>query len=450
MPGVREAAPARFGVWSGTALVVGHTVGVGVFLTPATLIDALRSPYLILGVWLACAALVFSGALAFGELAARFPRAGGPYVYIREAWGEQPAFLYGWQCLLVMDPGVSAALAAGLSDYIVAAWPGVGNGRTLSVLMIWVLALANMGGLRLSARVLSALTAVKVLALATVVALAFSSSAGSLARLAEPDGLPGMPRLDAVALALISAFFAFGGFWEASRMAGEARQANRTLARSLAAGVATITAIYVVTTLAFLYLVPPGVSADAAEFTRRAGLAMAGSAGPRLLAAVVLVSVMASLAALLVMAPRLYVAMSRDGSLPRRLAPPDTRSDNSRAGTVILAGLATLYATVGSFQQIVAFFFCTALAFVALAVAGLFVLRGRARSPVPADVACPGYPLTPASFVVLVLAVLLMVAVARPLQAFAGAGIVLLGIPVYRALKARGALARPIPQGAKS
>ena len=94
--------PPTLGLWSATALVIGHTIAVGIFLTPAELIGAVASPALTLGLWLGCGVLVLAGALTFGELASRYPRAGGPYIYLREAWGERIAFLYGWQSLLVM------------------------------------------------------------------------------------------------------------------------------------------------------------------------------------------------------------------------------------------------------------------------------------------------------------------------------------------------------------
>src|SRR5215218_10317360 len=102
------AGAQRLGLSGATALVVGHTIAVGIFLTPAELIGSLASPALTIGLWLVCGALVLAGALTFGELASRFPMAGGPYVYLREGWGEQAAFLYGWQSLLVMDPGGTA------------------------------------------------------------------------------------------------------------------------------------------------------------------------------------------------------------------------------------------------------------------------------------------------------------------------------------------------------
>ena len=132
-------------LWPATALVVGHTIGVGVFLTPAETIGALASPALTLGLWIAGGALVFAGALTFGELAARRPESGGLYVYLREAWGERAAFLYGWQCLLVLDPGVTAGLATGLARYVVAVFPqAAAHERGIALASVWILAAAPM------------------------------------------------------------------------------------------------------------------------------------------------------------------------------------------------------------------------------------------------------------------------------------------------------------------
>src|SRR5262249_23137043 len=124
----------ELGFWSATALVVGHTIGVGIFLTPSQLIGALASPGWTVLLWLVCGALVLAGALTFGELASRYPEAGGLYVYLRAAWGSRVAFLYGWQSVLIMDPGVTAALAIGLAPYVVAVWPAAaGRERWLAL-----------------------------------------------------------------------------------------------------------------------------------------------------------------------------------------------------------------------------------------------------------------------------------------------------------------------------
>ena len=415
---------------------MGHTIAVGIFLTPAELIGALASPALTLGLWIGCGALVLAGAFTFGELASRYPWAGGPYVYLREAWGERVAFLYGWQSMLVMDPGVTAALATGLSEYMVLLWPGVaGAERGVAIAAIWILAAVSAAGFTLSTRTLGAITAVKLLAFVAVVIAAFVSGGGSWSHF-EPfmtRQATGVPIAEALALGLVAVFFSFGGFWEASRIAGDVREPSRTLPAALAIGVTIVTLVYVATTVALMYLVPGQASTSAAEFARLAGERMLGPSGPGILAAIVVVSVLASTLALLIMAPRLYVAMTRDGLFPARLAFVNPGTQSPTRATVLLAVLATMYVFVGTFQQIVAYFICTALAFIALAAASL--VRIRRREPNRAAFSAPGYPVTTVLFVLLVLSVVILVAVNRPLQAGAGFVIVLLGVPAHRILK---------------
>jgi basic amino acid/polyamine antiporter, APA family len=439
----------RLGLWSATALVVGHTIAVGIFLTPAELIGALASPALTIGLWIVCGALVLAGALTFGELAARYPLAGGPYIYLREGWGERIAFLYGWQSLLVMDPGITAALAAGLSQYVIVLWPRAAGGeRWVAIGVIWGLALLAMGGLKLSVRVLGVLTALKLLALAGVVLLALAGGTGSWSHFAPFVGtrIGAPPLIEAVAIALIAAFFSFGGFWEASRVASEIDDPGRTLPRALALGVACVTVVYVVTTGAFIYLVPPDAVTSAPEFARRAGEAMLGGAGVPVFASIVVLSVTVSMMALLVMAPRLYVAMSDDGLFPRGLALVRHRTGAPARSTALMALLASMFALVGTLQEIVAFFICTALGFIALAAAALFVVRRRSPAAIVFHV--PGYPVTPLLFVVLLVGVVVLIAMNRPFQAFAGFAIVLLGVPAHWLLASRGGLTKHVSRNA--
>jgi APA family basic amino acid/polyamine antiporter len=431
-----ERSRRSFGFWSTTALVAGHTIGVGIFLTPAQLIGALASPALTLGLWLVCGTLVLAGALTFGELASRYPQAGGLYVYLQKGWGAQIAFLYGWQSLLIMDPGLTAALAAGLAQYLVAVWPAAaGNERWLAIGAIWILALVNLAGVTLSARVFTAMTALKLLALAAVVLAAFAVGDGSWSHFVPFFGTEGDLRSvgEAMSLGLIGVFFSFGGFWEASRVAGEVREPSRTLPFALAVGVVLVTVAYVVTTMAFMYLVPPSDVTSASDFARRAGEAMFGASGPVALASVVIISVAASLMALLMLAPRLYVAMGDDGLFVPALARVNSATGVPIRATFLLATLASLFVTMGTFDQIVAFFICTSLVFVAMAAAALFVVRARRSEAGAFQV--PGYPLMSAMFVLLVAGVVLIVGVNRPIQAIAGFALVLLGVPAYRKLK---------------
>jgi APA family basic amino acid/polyamine antiporter len=427
----------RLGLWSATALVIGHTIGVGIFLTPAELIGALRAPGVTLALWTICGAIVLAGALTFGELASRYPESGGLYVYLREAWGPRVAFLYGWQSLLIMDPGVTAALAAGAAQYVVAIWPGAaGSERMVAVVLLWAIAGLNMAGLRIGARTFGALTVIKLAALAGIVTLALTVNGGSWTHFAaDPAGRAGAPPLAAaIAIGLVGVFFSFGGFWEMSRIAGEVRDPQRTLPRALVLGVAIVTMIYVLTTVAFIVLVPPADATSAAAFARRAGEVMLGAAGPGVLAMIVLVSVVASAMAMIMVAPRLYEAMSVDGLFPAWFA---TRSAGTGApirSTIWLASLATVFVLLGTFDQIVAVFVCTTLVFVALAAGAVFRLRRTSDRP---PFLTPAYPVTPMLFIALLLVIVAMIAINRPWQAATGLAAVVIGVPAARRLTAR-------------
>ncbi|HTY41152.1 MAG TPA: amino acid permease [Thermoanaerobaculia bacterium] len=428
----------RIGLWSAAALVVGHTIGVGIFLTPAQLIGALASPALTLALWVVGGLLVLAGAWTYGELAARYPRSGGTYVYLREAFGERAGFLYGWQAMLVMDPGIVAALAVGLAQYAGVLWPAAaGHQRAVALAVIWALALVNMTGLRPSVLVQNLLTAFKLLALAAIVAVALVAGRGSWANL-EPfvARRPGAAPLPvALGLGFISVFYSFGGFWEASRVTGEVRDGARTLPRALALGVAIVTIAYVAVTAAFLYLVPIGAAPTAADLARLAGQAMLGPSGPAALSAVVVVSVLGSAMALVLMAPRVYVAMADDGLFPPALGATSPRTGAPVRATALLAVIASLLVLSGSFDQIVAFFLATALVFIGLAAAGLFA--ARRRSPAPASFAVPGFPATTVLFLLFLAAAVAAMALARPLQVLAGFALVLLGVPAQLVLAPR-------------
>jgi APA family basic amino acid/polyamine antiporter len=421
----------QLGVRAITMLVVGEVVAIGIFLTPAGMARSLGSPFWLLIVWLVMGAMALSGALCYGELAARRPEAGGGYVYLREAYGPAVAFLYGWKCLLVMDPGITAALAAGLASYVGYA-AGV-SGAWLKVIAIGtVLALAaiNIAGLRLGSRLMQWLTAFKLGALGLIAILALALRAGSMANfvpfVAQRAGSDPVPI--ALAAGLVGAFFAFGGWWEISKLAGEARDPARTVPRALAVGVAIITAIYIMTSAVFLYLVPLERVTSGETFAAQAGEALFGPAGGRVFAWIVIVAVLGSLLGLLMALPRVYYAMASDGVFFKAVAAIHPRFGTPARAIAIQATIASLYVALGTFNQIIGYFVFITVLFVAATVAGLF--RIRRRSP-DASYRTWGYPFTPIVFLVLSAVVLFLVAARSPLHAAFGVGIVAVGAPVY-------------------
>jgi len=421
--------PRHLGVAAVTALVIGEVIAIGIFLTPATMARTLGSPLWLLVVWMVMGVMALSGALCYGALAARFPQAGGGYVYLREAYGPLVAFLYGWKCMLVMDPGITAVLAAGLAGYLGYAFGLSGVAlKAMAIGPILVLAALSLVGIRFGGRVMQWLTAIKLGALALIAILALALGAGSwshfvpfVAQRAGSDPLPG-----ALAPALVGAFFAFGGWWEIAKLAGEARDPARTVPRALALGVAAVTVVYVLTSAVFLYLVPLERVTSDETFAAQAGEALFGPAGGRVFAGIVIVAVLGSLLALLMALPRVYYAMARDGVFFKPIAVLHPRFGTPARATAIQATLACVYVLLGTFQEILSYFIFVTVVFLALTVGGVFLLRRRGEL-----LRIPGYPLTPVLFLVLVALLLVLLAGHDPLQAALGVGIVTLGAPVY-------------------
>jgi APA family basic amino acid/polyamine antiporter len=446
---VGPAPPAhlerRLGPGTAVAFVVGEIIGVGIFLTPAEMAKALGSPFWVLMVWLAVGAAAFCGALCFGELCARWPEAGGGYVYLREAWGPGLAFLYGWKSLLVMDPGLTAALAAGLAQYLSYLVPLSAAGRiTVAVAVILSLALVNAGGLRAGARALGILTVLKLGLLSAIVVLGFASGRGQWSHFTPfVEARPGSaPLLAGLAAGIVAAFFSFGGFWDVAKLAGEVRDPARTLPRALALGVSLVTLVYILTSAVFIYLVPIESASSGAAFAAQAGEALFGPAGGRVFAAIVVVAVLGSLAAFLMAAPRVYYAMARDGLFLRSVAEVHPRFGTPVRAIAIQAGLACLLVCLGSFGEIVAYFVFVTVAFIALTVAGLY----RLPRPPAGAYRIPGYPVTPLAFLALLVTLLALLAAGRPKQAALGALAVAMGAPVYRYLVAPRRHALPIAE----
>ncbi len=429
----RGALTRQLGLGAVTALVIGEVIAVGIFLTPAGMARSLGSPFWLLVVWLVMGAMALAGALCYGELAARFPEAGGGYVYLREAYGPAVAFLYGWKCMLVMDPGITAALAVGLASYvgyIVAL--SAGAQKAVAVVTVLVLAAVNVIGVRLGSRLMQWFTALKLGALALIGVLALALRAGNwsnfvpfVAQRAGSDPLPG-----ALAPALVGAFFAFGGWWEISKLAGEAKDPARTVPRALTLGVAAVAAVYILTSAVFLYLVPLEHVTSGEAFAAQVGEVLFGSAGGRVFAGVVIVAVLGSLLALLMALPRVYYAMARDGVFFKTVATLHPQFGTPARAISIQATLASVLVLSGSFNQIVAYFIFVTVLFLALTVAGLFVVRRRSAATALVPLT-PGYPVTPLLFLTLVAVLLLLIAAHNPVQAALGLGIVGLGAPVY-------------------
>jgi APA family basic amino acid/polyamine antiporter len=412
--------------------VVGEVIAVGIFLTPASMAKDLASPFWILVVWLVMGAMAACGALCYGELAARFPEAGGGYAYLREAYGRPIAFLYGWMALLVMDPGLTAALAVGLASYVGYSLDLSRTGiKAVAIGTIVVLAGVNIYGVRLGAWLMRWLTILKLGLLLFLLLWGFGFQLGNWSNFTPfvARQTNSIPLVGALAGAMVAAFFSFGGWWDVTKLAGEVREPARTLPRALIYGVVVVTMVYILTGAVFFYLVPLNAVSSGETFAAQAGEVLFGKAGGQVFSLIVIVAVLGSLSALIMSAPRVYFAMARDGLFFPSAAVLHPRFETPARAIGVQTLLASILVLLGSFDEIIKYFIFVVVVFIALSVGALFILRRKQTSTAP--YLTPGYPVTPVVFLLLVGLLLFLLGSNSPSQSFKGVGVVALGIPVY-------------------
>ena len=430
---------------------MGEVIAVGIFLTPAGMAKQLGSPMWLLLVWLAMGAMALCGALCYGELAARYPEAGGGYVYLREAYGPALAFMYGWMAFLVMDPGLTAALAVGLATYagyIIHLTPT--GTKLLAIATIIAIALINIRGVRLGAWFVRVLMFLKLGLLAFVILWAVGFQLGDWSNFTPfITRHPNSPSLiGALAGGLVGAFFSFAGWWDLGKLAGEVKDPARTLPKALTLGVVTVTVVYILTSLVFVYLVPLEHVTSGETFAAQAGEVLFGRAGGTVFSLIVVVAVLGSLAAVVMSAPRVYFAMARDGLFIPQVAAIHPRFETPAFAIALQATLASVLVLAGTFNDIISYFVFVVIVFVALTIVALFKLR-RGTQP-EAGYLTPGYPVTPIVFLVLVTLLLVLLAGNNPKQAFLGVGVVLLGLPFYYFVFSRKELSKKVDKGRAS
>lgn len=417
----------QFGLWTAVALIVGQVIAVGIFLTPAGMAKSVGSPFWLLVIWIVIGLMTLSGALCYGELAARFPEAGGSYVYLREIYGKAAAFLYGWMVLLVLDPGLTAIFGIGLASYasfLIDISP-VGK-QILAIVLIFVVGSINILGAKIGANFLKVLTLLKIGTLLFIIGYGFIGGFGDWKYFQPFFAMP-TDIFNAFAGGIIGAFFAFAGWWEVTRIAGEIESPERNLPKALVIGVIAITIIYILTSAVFFYLVPVGQVTSDETFAAQAGEALFGKVGGIVFASVVIISVLGTLVAYLMVSPRVYYAMAKDDLFFKSFGEPHPRFGTPHRAIMIQVVLASILIVLGSFEQIISYFFFVVILFIALVVAGLFKLHKRTFEGYKTVL----YPFTPLFFLIITSIILLMIAIRNPIQSFLGVAVVSLGIPVY-------------------
>ena len=430
-------------------IVIGTVIGSGIFIVPATVMTqtggALGTSLLV---WLVAGVLSLLGALTYGELGAANPDAGGLYVYIRDAFGTLPAFLYGWTAFFVISTGSVATLAVAFTGYLgqfMTVSPLMS--KAIAVLLIAVIAAVNVRGTRSGANVQNGSTALKTIAiLAMSVALlarghGFSNSAITV----WPASLTGSV-LSGVGLAMLGVLWAYEGWQYVTFSAGEARDPQRTFPRALIAGTAVLIGIYLLANVAYIAaLGPAGVQGSTRVAADSVSALFGGTAG-KLIAAVILVSMFSAANGITLTAPRMFYSMARDGVFFQKLAEVHPRFRTPAFAIIAGSAWAALLAATGTFEQLLTYVVFSGWIFYGLGAMSIFVYRRRAPEMVrPFRV--PGYPLTPFLFVLAAAALVLNTLVTQPGRAFLGLAVVLTGVPAYLLWRRRSvrlaALAQP-------
>lgn len=427
----------QLGLASATAVVAGEVIAAGIFLTPAAMAKSVGSPFWLLMVWLVVAAMTLTGALCYGELAGRYPRTGGTYVYLHESFGARVAFLYGWMCLLVLDPGLTAALATGSAAYAayIFHWTPMVI-KLMAVSLILLLCLMNILSIRASAGFLRWATWLKLGVLGLLVVWAFAFHLGAWGNFSPfvVQRAGSLPLLPALGAGMVAASFSFGGWWDVSKMAGEVRDPARTLPRAMALGVVIVAVVYIMVSAVFVYLIPLDKVTSNDAFVAQAGEILFGKIGGIVLACIVTVCIVGGLAAFVLSVPRVYYAMAQDGLFVPAVAKLHPRFGTPMNAILIQAAVASALVLLGSFEQILGYFIFSAVVFLGLTVAGLFVARARGRAA--ADVVLTwGYPATPVAFLLLVLLLMGLLLIHGLREPLLGAAVVLAGWPVYEMVR---------------
>ncbi len=448
------------GLFEASSLVIGSVIGSGIFMTSGLIADFLPYSIPMLTAWLAAGIVTMIGALCYGELGAMFPKAGGPYIYLKEAYGAAPAFLYGWTFFFLIGGAGIAAIATGFAEYFGAVFPVFESGRSvlngslfsvgikitagrlIAVAAVIGLALFNGTGLRKSARGQSILTVIRIFLLLglVVIGVAFGikTRAVNLKPLLPPAGA--WPGWSAFGAALITALWSFDGWYASSCTAEEIRDPRRNVPRSLLLGTASVLILYLAVNIVYSMALPMermrgvvrvGEEAVAVLFASTSR----GNVVPAF-AGVVALTIFGCLSANIFFCARVPYAMARDGLFFRRLG---TLHPVKRVPDKALwaeAAVAVILILTGTFQKLIDYVLFGLVLFFSATGAAVIVLRRKAPA---AERPCRlrPYPLLPLAFTAVNGAILAALAVEHPGQAAVAAGLIGTGIPSYFLWKRR-------------
>lgn len=424
-----------------TMIAIGSCIGSGIFLTPSQIASHLLSPSLIMLVWLLGGFIALTGALTFAELGGMFPKAGGVYVYLKEAYGDLAGFMYGWAYFTVINSGAIAALSIACSYYLSFMFAFGDTGKTiLSVCIIVLITLLNIFRVKASEFFTNSFTGLKLLGIAAVILIGLVLGSTEVIS-SEPAAAarPGSELLSAFGLALVGVLWSYGGWQHASYLSGEARDPARTIPRAMVIGALVVAAVYLLTNLSFMFLLPVSQMAQSGSIAADA-VSTVVPFGGTMMAIIIAISTFGTALIYTLSAPRIYFAMAEDGLFFQTLAKLHPKYHIPMNAVVFQSLWAIILLLLwGTFEEVITYVTFTDWIFFMLAGFSVILFRSRLKD-FPRPYRTFGYPLTPIIFVSIILWFVLNTLIEKPVQAGAGLALLLIGVPFYVVLKRRSRL----------
>jgi len=444
-PGTPNELPRVLTARHAISIVVGIVIGSGIFLVPHEMMAATGRVSTVYVVWIIGGLLSLFGAMSYAEVAALHPRVGGEYAFIREAYGDLPAFLFTWTWITIAKPASIATIAAGLmrilgsfSALSFLSQPAFPHlywspywSQIAAIAVTWLITALNIVSTRESANVQAALTWLKILLIVGIAVACFASLRhGSLHNLTTTY-LGAHGGLTGFMTALIAALWAYDGWSDVSQLAGEVRDPQRSMPFALVGGVFIVAALYMLMQGAIQYILPATTIALSDRPAADALRVVAGCAGAALVTIGMTVSICATLVGSSLSGARVPFAAARDHLFPHSLAAIHPRFHTPSASLILQAVLSSLLLlAIGKFQALFSLAIVSEWLFYALTASTVFVFRRR-NPDRPRPYSVNGYPVTPALFILAALMIIVFSFISEPRNSIAGAAVILLGVPLY-------------------
>jgi APA family basic amino acid/polyamine antiporter len=434
------------GAWDGALITIGSVLGTGIFITTGDIARVMPHAGLIVLVWVVGGLLTLAGALTYAELGAMFPRAGGQYHFLKEAYGPLPGFLFGWAAFLVIMSGGIATLAVGFGEYLGSFLPFfstshvlfalplgprtwvVNGGQLAGALAIVLLSAVNYFGLKEGAGVQNVVTVVKIASIVGLAVLGLWVAAPVEARLMAP--LPASGLLSALGVGMIAVLWSYDGWYNLTFSAGEMRSPEKSLPIGLVVGTGAVMLLYVLMNLVYVRALPVEAMGETGRIGEAAAAALFGPMGARLVSVAVLISTFGCISSTILCCSRIYLPMAQDGLFFPALAQIHPRHRTPGACILAQGAWSVVLALSGTYEQLYTYVIFAAVVFHTLTGAAVFVLR-RTRPDTARPYKAWGYPLVPAIFILASLMLVGNTLVERPVESLLGLGIVALGLPAY-------------------